>query len=110
MRRRDHERAADREDHELDDVQQVHGGRDADAVDRPVLRERLDPLQVGQLLPLLDLDRAARRESMNPMTDIISYAAARATAVSGGRGGVKRAAAGRVAWAAHAGSQAPTAN
>ena len=60
-RGRDHQQAADRVDDDLDHVEEVDDDGRAEPVQRPVLGERLDPLQVRTPLPLLDVEGGWQR-------------------------------------------------
>ena len=60
-RRGDHERAAEREDHELDDVQQVDGVGTPTPLSAQSCASGLIRSSSGQALPLLDIDRRCGR-------------------------------------------------
>src|SRR5204863_8300613 len=55
--RRDHQRGAKHEDHQLHDVEHVDHARGAEAVDHPVLHDRLQALEEGLLPPLVEVER-----------------------------------------------------
>ena len=54
---RDHHKRSEAEEDQLEDVDEVDEGRRPEAVDTPVLHQRLEPRQVGLALPLLQVER-----------------------------------------------------